>query len=238
MKSDPKQLENRGFLAEQIRNKDIETSLEQRIGFLKSKIPVERTLGARLLVKSEQISAIDYLIEALQIEKKLYPKIEICHSLVTYREEAVTSLIGILGKIGNNQHKIVPSTDFKKCNYPLPRDIVSRTLIRIGSGALPELLKILSECDLLKLSEAIDTIGFICFYEYNNEAFNLLMKCYFRHQDNDLIKWKILRAMSAFPESIPFLKNEQGKLSNALLQNEIERSLLIISNRLPEKSDE
>jgi len=230
MKSTKEQLKNRGFVDAGFENKYQDTNFELRIALLKSKLPTDRTIAARLLANNGDRSTIVSLIEALINEKKLYSKIEICNSLVSFGIEAVSPLIGILGTIGNNQHNEVPKTHFKKDNYPLPRDIASRTLIRIGTIALPDLLNVLHSNNVISLSEAIDTIGFICFYEPQNNVFELLKKCFDNNIDNDLIKWKLFRAMSAFPESESFLK-EQLQLSNDELKLEIERSLSLINKR-------
>lgn len=231
MKSKIEQLESRGYVAAGVENKYTGSTFRQQIGLLQSKLATERTIGARLLTNNSDLSIIDFLIDALTVETKLYPKIEICNSLVSFGADVVIPLIGVLGKIGNNQYRKVPTTDFKKYNYPLPHDIAARTLIRIGPKAIPDLLKVLYSNDLIKLSEAIDTIGYICFYEYQSNVFEVLHKCFNRIGDNDLIKWKIIRAMSAFPESEFFL-TEQMKMQNEIFRPEIVRSLLLIKNRI------
>ena len=229
MKSNTQQLESRGYIFGGIENK-LHTSFQQRIELLKSKQPAERTLGAKLLFKHTNILAIEYLINALKIETKLYSKIEICNSLVSYGKDSLIPLIGILGKIGNNQHRVVPDKEFKKNNYPLPRDIAGRTLSRIGLIALPALIEELDKNDLNDLSEVIDTIGFICFYDYQPFLFGLLIACFERNSHIELIKWKIFRSMSACPESVSFL-NEQKLVSSDSLKLEIDRSLSIIVKR-------
>ena len=234
MKSNTEQLESRGYVAEGMENDYPDTSFEQRIKLLTSKLPTDRTLGARLLSGCPDSSAIDYLIDALKIEKKLYPKIEISNSLVSFGLDAVVSLTALLGKIGVNQHSEVPAEGFKKGSYPLPRDIAGRTLIRIGPVALPHLLEVLDTPDLIQLSEAIDAIGFICFYDYQPNVVGYLEDCFYRNSNHDLIKWKILRALSAFPESELFLK-EQLELASASLKSEIERSLSLIAKRIIER---
>jgi hypothetical protein len=231
MKSKIEQIESRGFVAAGIENKYPDTTFEHRINLLKSKSPTDRAIGARLLAKNPDLSATGYLIDALINEKKLYSKIEICNSLVSFGTDAVMPLIGLLGKIGNNQHKEVPKTDFKKHNYPLPRDIAGRALIRIGPKAIPYLLKVLDTNNMVMLSEAIDAIGFICYYEPQINVYRLLKKCFDSNQDNNLIKWKIYRAMSAFPESVSFL-TEQLQLSKGPLKSEIERSLSLLKKRV------
>jgi hypothetical protein len=228
MKSTVEQLENRGFVANDVEKEYADTSFEQRLCLLKSNFAKDRTLGARLLAQKSCLPAINQLIEALIKENKLYPKLDICNSLATYGNDAVVPLIELLGKVGNNQYKKVPEKSFGKDNYPLPRDIAGRILIRIGSSALPDLLKVIKSCDLCKLSEAIDAIGFICFYEKQPEIFIQLKECFHRNLENDLIKWKLFRAMSAFPESETILKEQQGKINNKFLTGEISRSLRLI----------
>ena len=223
MKSKIEELANRGFIVDGIVNKYSDTSLEQRLELLISNLPCERTLGARLLENYLDLKVIDCLIDALIKEKKLYSKIEICNSLVSFGKDAVIPLIHLLGKIGNNQYAVIPEAHFKKVSYPLPRDIAGRTLIRIGTIALPDLVEGLGSDDLCKLSELIDVIGFICFYEHQPKLLEPLKECFYRNEEHDLIKWKIFRAMSAFPESISFLKEQQE--DSTRLKSEIERSL-------------
>jgi len=140
-------------------------------------------------------------------------------------------LIAILGKVGTNQHKKVPKKEFKKSNYPLPRDIASRTLVRFGKDALSELIKVLENKNEKQLSEAIDAIGFICFYDFQPKIYAELKDCYSKSSKNDLIKWKIIRSMSAFSESKIFLQEQKQILQNKRLLQEIERSLLLIEKR-------
>ena len=228
MKSKIEELEKRGFIANGIELKYSVASFEQRKELLKSNLPCERTLGAKLLGTYPDLKVIDCLIEAFIQEKKLYTKIELSNSLVTFGKDAVIPLIQLLGKIGNNRHTAISETDFRKKSYPLPRDIAARTLIRIGSIALPDLVMGLKSKDVSMLSELIDTIGFICFYDPQPNLLGELKYCFFRNEQNELIKWKIYRAMSAFPESLLFLKGQRVKEENSLLKREIERSLSLL----------
>jgi hypothetical protein len=230
MKSDAAQLESRGYVANGIESSYSTISFEQRIVLLKSKQATERTLGARFLIKQSDLQVINCLITALQVETKLYTRLEICNSLVSYGRAAVMPLITVLGTIGNNQHRIVPTADFKKVSYPLPRDLAARTLIRIGTVALPDLLTALNSTDIVQLSEAIDAIGFICFYDYQSAIAGELEDCFYQNSQSELVKWKIFRAMSAFPETTAFL-NQQLKLNAGALKAEIERSLCLIKKR-------
>ncbi len=105
-----------------------------------------------------------------------------------------------------------------KSSYPLPRDIASRTLVRIGEIALAELSIVISSGNKNQISEAVDAIGFICYYNFNSEFFVKLKDCYLRNNECDLIRWKIIRAMSGFPESITFLREENQKIKNYKLR--------------------
>ena len=232
MGSTIKQLELRGYVEDGVEKNYLYLSTKQRIGLLKSNLPFERTLGARLLSDCTEILVIEHLVKALIRENKLYPKIEICNSLVTFGKHSVKPLISLLGKIGNNQYREIPEKAFRKKNYPLPRDIAARTLIRIGHPALHDLLKCLMSDDLSMLSEAIDAIGFICFYKWHSKSYTSLIECFNKENINDLIRWKIFRSMSAFPESENFLNKQNLLTDNLYLKSEIERSLRLIKNRI------
>ena len=228
VKNKKEQQISRGYLTKSAQSEFPDLSYNEKVNLLISKIPYERTLGARLLGYSEENKTIEYLIKALIVEKKLYSKIEICNSLVKFVKYSVKQLVDILGKIGNNQYKTVPVGDFKKDSYPLPRDIAARTLIRIGKPALPLLTELLESNNKIQLSEAIDAIGYICFYDYQADIFNRLKVCYLKFNKDELIKWKIIRAMSAFPESKYFLKEQKQILKNISITKEIERSQRLI----------
>lgn len=233
MKSSNSQLANRGFLSPGNETALLDKPFAQCLTLLQSKKAIDRTLGARLIGIGKNAKAVDYLTKALQTEKCLYPKIEICNALVLFGTLAVTPLIGLMGKIGNNQHVAVCEKEFKKDSYPLPRDIASRTIIRIGTKAIPELLNAMGDSDIKKLSAAIDTIGFINFYEKQpSEVYNSLLTCYYANIDNELIKWKIIRAFSGFSGSISFLTDLLLNENNQSLLQEIKRSLIIIGRKL------
>lgn len=227
MKSKEGSLANRGFLEKGIETDYHALSLAGKIKMLKSKVAIERTLAARLLSK-ETVLVSENLIQALKIEKKLYPKIEICNALVAHSKSSVKLLIAELGEIGVNQHNSIPDKEFRKDSYPLPRDIAGRTLINIGKSALAELLKVLGNNNEIKISEAIDAIGYICFYDYQPQVFEKLRECHRNNFNNDLISWKIIRAMSGFSESKTFLLEQMDVCSNERIQKEIKRSLRLI----------
>ncbi len=174
---------------------------------------------------------VELLIKALKTERKLYPKIEICNTLSSLTDLAVKPLIACLGQIGINQHLSVPKKEFLKDSYPLPRDIAARTLINIGSVALPELVKVLEIVDEKVLSELIDAIGHINFNSSSMDIFFPLKACYERNQSEGFIKWKIIRAFSGVQESEMFLHELQIATEDQRLKREIERSLRLIEKR-------
>lgn len=230
-------LHNRGYLDKGIEAEFQSLALRERMALLQSKEPRNRTLAARLLIntkvlKSNTDECVTALIKALKKEKKLYPKIEICNSLASFKVDSVKALIDILGQVGNNQHKNLPEKNFKKDSYPLPRDIASRTLTRIGTEALSDLLKFIEHNENRKqISEAIDGIGFICFYNYQAGVYPKLEACYAAWTEDELIQWKLLRAMSAFTESEAFLREQKQVLTNKRLISELKRSLRLIDIR-------
>ena len=231
MKSTEKQLENRGCFSSKIESEFAKKTFDELIKLLNSESAVERTVSARLLAKTKNPKSIPFLCLALEKEKKLYTKIEICNSLVSYGKLALLELVKLLGNIGNNQHKHIPKTKFKKNNYPLPRDIVARIIIRIGKDALPLLTENLKSNDTLKISETIDAIGYICFYNTQEEIMINLINCYEDYSENELIKWKVIRALSAFPDSEKFLNKEYEIINNDRLKQEINRSKNLIRKR-------
>jgi len=220
---------DRGFVAEGDEINYAKRSNDELIDLLKSRIAIERTIGARLLGCRGDVS-VECLLITLKTEKKLYPRLEICRSLARIGEPSIDGLIQLLGVIGNNQHQTPSEEPFQKETYPLPRDLAARTLIRIGHAALPVLCGVFEEEDPAKISEAIDAIGFICSKGGADQYLKTLMACYNRFENNDLLRWKLFRAMSSFPESLTFLEKHLQDENNPAILQEIKRSIRIINN--------
>ncbi len=178
IKSDKEQLEKRGFLPREFSVDSYDLSFAEKLKLLQSKIPTDRTLSARLLIDEIDVDrAVESLVKVLVLEKKLHPKIEMSNTLISFGESSVKPLIELLGQIGSNQHKTVPTKEFRKDSYPLPRDIASRILGYIGKVAIPELISSFNHMSVEQKSEAIDAIGFICFYDHHFEAYEILNNC-------------------------------------------------------------
>ncbi|MCP3659316.1 MAG: HEAT repeat domain-containing protein, partial [Bacteroidetes bacterium] len=164
----------------------IKFSNKELLLLINDKDPQKRSVAAKLLGQRKYDDAIFLLCLRLSKEKCLYTKIEISNALANFGTSAIKELIKYIGKIGNNQHKSLPKNIFKKKNYPLPRDIFIRTIIKIGVDALPFLKTLLINKSDIFLSEIIDAIGYITFY---SKDYSLL---------DDIIKISVLLLKNSF----------------------------------------
>lgn len=140
-------------------------------------------------------------------------------------------MIPLIGKIGTNQHKKIDLIDIKKKSYPLPRDIVTRIIIRIGSEALPFLENVLVNGTYEQKIEIIDAIGHIAFNYNDYRSENVLLNTYANSND-ELIKWKIIRAFQSFnSKEIIMILKEVKNSNNLVLKEEAKRSLIQIEKR-------
>jgi HEAT repeat protein len=169
----------------------------------------------------------------LSSENKLYTKIELCDALAKMGICAVKTMSEYLGRIGNNQYTKLPEEEFKKKSYPLPRDIISRTLAHMGKEVLPYLLEVLMTKDNLAIREVIDAIGFICFYEKIDYPLKDLITCFNINSDDRLIRWKVVRALgsSSNGAAIDLLTKIKNSDNEGRIRKEAERSLRIIQQR-------
>lgn len=208
MKSDIEQLKSRGYVEDEDLLKYSDNDKEELYKLLLSKTPIERTIASKLLIKYKDTETLLALIRALLKEKKLYTKIALSESVSEYGEKASEVLVNHLGEVGKNQHMILPKKKFGKKNYPLPRDIVARTICKIGTPALKHLRLCLKTGEYHQVLEAIDAIGFISFYAHNEDSFEDIMNLFNRHKSDDLMIWKLIRSLQAFPNenSIEILK--------------------------------
>lgn len=198
MKSNSDQLVSRGFVDELTLSGLGGYSLVKLEEMLKSDEPCDRTIAATGLGLQTNEKALELLILALVTEKKLYTKLAICKAIATFGGKASNRLIAYLGVIGNNQHKVLPLKLFMKKSYPLPRDIVARTLANIGVDALGDLMSCVVSENRTQVLEAIDAIGFISFYHNNDDAFELIIETFAVYEKDDLMIWKLLRCLQSF----------------------------------------
>lgn len=161
--------------------------------------PQMRTASAIVLGEKRCHEAIDPLCRRLSKEKALYPKIAISEALGQIGVPALPELLKYIGKIGGNQHEELPTELFKKWSYPLPRDIVIRTIIKMGNAALPQLCIALEHANEKSAAELIDSIGHISFYSKDQSSLGTLIELLHKYHDHNVVIWKILRALQAFP---------------------------------------
>ncbi len=229
-KSDKAELRKRGM----IELEDLETvsqrSHSQLVRLLSSGSSTERSSAARLLadqvVEKEICCAF---LEQLCLEKSLYTKIELCTALEKGNIQTARQMTEYLGKIGTNQHKELPHEVSKKVSYPLPRDIIARTLAKMDSFVLPALLEVLDTGEETRISEAVDAIGFLIFYNphlstiQNLNIIKILMD---RYRENEVIYWKAVTCLSSFPlpESLDILEEIASEDKRRVVREEAVRA--------------
>ncbi|MEI0517424.1 hypothetical protein [Brachyspira murdochii] len=200
LKSDLDKLKNRGLPLEEdvilLKNK----SLEDLIYCLNDNDASVRT-SAAINLKYYADKAADYLLFRLFEEDSLYTKIAICETLEAGNIDTARKMAEYLGKIGNNQYKKLPKKVSSKKSYPLPRDIIARILAKMNADILPVLIEVLQSDDLLKIYEAIDSFGYMCFYNetlQNEKNIEYIINLINKYKDDKLLIWKCLTCLSAF----------------------------------------
>ena len=234
MKSCIEDLQKRGYAdnAEIIKAKSL--SQESLLTMLCSDNAVNRTIAAYNLSALNE-AVVDKLLNQLCIEKCLYTKIAICESLKKGNVAVAEKMLMYLGKIGNNQYKQLPNKVSAKKSYPLPRDIISRTIGKMNIEIFALLIDSFNILDVLKVSELLDAVGYMAFYNpelVNNNNVKVICGVAEKYYENDLIAWKTLQCLSAFPvlSSVKFLQNFYDR--DDILGKEAKRSLKIIQERL------
>ncbi len=198
---------------------------------LLSKLSTERTIGATLLGQRKAEEFVVSLCAALRLEKALYSRIAICEALESIGKESVEPLLQLLGKIGNNQETKLPEKYFEKKSYPLTRDIVARTIIRIGEPAIDRLIELSATKDNYLLSQIIDTLGGLLHATGDLRILDRLTIIFEENRQNELLLWKTIRAFSATESKettdliMPFLTHSQPAI-----RWETTRTLGLISN--------
>lgn len=238
MKSSDSQLRSRGLITSndiQQYNSDTEVDL---LEMLKSKEAYKRTIAVKLLSEKYDLNddLIRLFLHTLKQEKKLYTKIELCDALSKGDVQSAKIMIEYLGRIGNNQHKELPTKGFNKKSYPLPRDIIARTMAHMNEETLPILMGVLKTNNIPGIREVIDAIGFICFYNRihsNTQIVDMLILCLKENYNDDIIRWKLVRAFESFNDNkvIKILMDIEQNDSQPIIKNEAKRSLSIISDR-------
>lgn len=239
MKSSKDNLRKRGFTYESDIDLLNNKSQSELFELLFSNIATVRTASIRTLANNciNETEFTDLLLNLLTKEKALYTKIAICETLEKGNVHTASKIIKYLGKIGNNQHKELPEAVSLKKSYPLPRDIIARSLGRMSISIFPTLIDVLKTENIDKISESLDAIGFMVFYNPKLATLNNATAIYntiTKYKENPLILWKCTICLSAFPleETVIILTNIKEENQDNILSKEADRSLKLINIRL------
>lgn len=208
--------------------------INELIELLHGKEPCKRSAAAiKLLPVVDQVA--EELLLQLSIEKCLYTKIAICESLEKGNLETSRKMIKYLGIIGNNQHKVPPNKISAKKSFPLPRDIIARSLGKMEISIFSSLMEIIRSNNIVHISEGLDAIGYMVFYNpvlATSENCKDILSLAHKYGGVPLVLWKVILCLSAFPckESKEFLFGFAEE--NSVLGMEAERSLNIIENKI------
>ena len=198
--------------------------------------PVLRTVAFNILSKrylNEEVFS-NHLLNKLSVEKCLYTRLEICRILELGNLSTAEKMLEYLGTIGDNQYKELPNRSSKKESYPLPRDIIARTLANMNIVIFPMLITSLSSKPDLVIAEILDAIGFMVFYHQElatEENLKCILDCMDRYEKQPVIYWKIITCLSAFPQDKvhAILKLLIEESSEPLFVEEAKRSLALIT---------
>ncbi|MTK63098.1 MAG: HEAT repeat domain-containing protein [Methanobacterium sp.] len=197
--------ERRGQITDEDLSQYNKLSDETLVLMLKDENPQKRTAAAKILCRTPNLNNVAILCGAMKYEKALYSIIAMSESLGKMGEIAVPNLIELLGVIGNNQEKELPSKYFKKKSFPLQRDLAARTIVKVGRPALPYLIHtITGDHDVFKKEQAVDAVGGITYKTQDQSAADAIIQTTFENtgnQDNDVLLWKCVRALSGFQKN-------------------------------------
>ena len=238
MKSSDSQLKSRGKItSEDLQQYSNHTKIEL-LEMCKSKEAYERTIAVKILSEKYDLNGdlIRLFLQTLKQEKKLYTKIELCDALSKGNVQSAKIMVEYLGQIGNNQYTVLPTKGFNKKSYPLPRDIIARTLAHMKEEILPVLMDVLKTNNIPAIREVIDAIGFICFYNKihsNTQIIDALILCLRNNYNDNMIRWKLVRAFESFNDInvIKTLMEIEQNDSQLVIRNEAKRSLEIMNDR-------
>lgn len=237
MKSSNEDLRKRGFVSKEDILKFQHLANSELFLLINSQVSVERSVAISLLSNrflTVDLDFVDMLLARLCIEKSLYTKIEICNALEKGDIKTAKQMVAYLGSIGKNQHLFLPEKVSQKKSYPLPRDIIARSLGKMNFRILPILFDVLDSNDEVKVSEVIDAIGFLLFYNpvhVNDDFFKSITNTLDKYSDNNLIVWKCVCCLSSFrtKASIDVLNQILTSNENHIIRSEAQRSLRLIS---------
>lgn len=227
MKSTPSALKRRGMASPEEIAVCAALPWERLAEELHSEDACRRTAAARCMELHRE-QAADLLLEQLAREECLYTRLAICECLEKGNTDTAEKMFPWLGRIGNNQYKALPDKVSAKKSFPLPRDLIARSLARMDTAVFPLLLQLLETGSLQQISEALDAAGFMAFYNKTlatGENAERFLRLLHTHSDSEIIVWKVLLCLSAFPVPEAKLVLEEFAVRDDILGKEARRSL-------------
>ncbi len=238
MKSTAEALRKRGLPARADLDRLHDMPFDALLGMINAPTPAERTAAVRLLAArgplNEQL--VQAMLGRLCRENCLYTKLELCKALEQGDIAVARLMVPYLGRVGQNRHQTVPGRVSQKVSFPLPRDIIARTLGRMSPAVLPALLEVLHTAGPQAVSEALDAVGWMAFYHpqlATAENTARLLTAAHAVKANGLLLWKAVLCLSAFPraEALAFLEGIRATHPNTVIQDEAARSIRLIRKR-------
>jgi hypothetical protein len=237
LKSSKEELQKRGFAEEEEIALLAGKSQEELLLLLQEHNPVLRTSAAvnLMLTQENEMILSRHLLNQLSAEKCLYTKLAICEALQRGGVPTARQMVPYLGRIGSNQYKDIPDRVSLKKSYPLPRDIIARTLAKMPKTVFPVLLEVLQGNETDKICEVLDAIGFMVFYnrQLSNEInLRIIYDVLERFKENELLQWKAILCLSGFvlEENRMGLKAYAGR--DNLLGQEALRALALLDKHI------
>ena len=232
MKSTRSQLKNRGMASPEEIAACASLPWEQLVEELRSPDPCRRTAARCMDPKSKAAAVL--LLEQLAQEKCLYTRLAICETLEKGTEETAEKMLPWLGRIGNNQYKALPDKVSAKKSFPLPRDLIARSLARMDMAVFPLLLQLFKTGSEQQISEALDAAGFMAFYHpalADGENAERILRLLHSHSGSEIIVWKVLLCLSAFPVPEAVRVLEGYAVRDDIFGKEAQRSLHLVERK-------
>ena len=232
MKSTRSQLKNRGMASPEEIAACASLPWEQLVEELRSPDPCRRTAARCMDPKSKAAAVL--LLEQLAQEKCLYTRLAICETLEKGTEETAEKMLPWLGRIGKNQYKALPDKVSAKKSFPLPRDLIARSLARMDMAVFPLLLQLFKTGSEQQISEALDAAGFMAFYHPAlavGENAERILHLLHSHSGSEIIVWKVLLCLSAFPVPEAVRVLEGYAVRDDIFGKEAQRSLHLVERK-------
>ncbi len=240
MKSNTEELRSRGYIDDFDISEYRTKGKEELIELLQDKEAYVRSAAVKMLSLKFDMNDAELshmILDKIIQEKKLYVRIEMAAALEKGGELTAKEMIKFIGKIGNNQHKVLPERPSKKKNFPLARDFMVRSLGRMNTCVMPVMMEVLESEDKEKISEIFDSIGYLAFYNLQvakSEYADIILKTLEKYKDEKVIYWKGIQCLSGFPwiKIVEFLKTVIEEKKEQLFVEEAKRSLRLMKRPL------